>query len=168
MFLRKERTVRDNFGGIVTCSRLKSANCRIGFEKRFFPGLCVSSYGWERAHTSGGTPVTAGAEGIIHAPAEVTLYYQRLGVEHFILELFRLKATDAEIWISTTLYTNRCTQRVRKIIYRIDAMRQFKSYGLYEAWMTIEDKSSNPVIISGTKELMLQRDWYRVLRGKQL
>ena len=160
--------MRDNFGGIVTCNRIKSASCRIGFEKRFFPGLRVSRYGWERAHTSGDIPVTAGPEGVVHAPEEVSLYYQRLGVERIILDVFRLKATDTELWISTTVYIHQCTQRVRKILYRIDAVRQLKSYGHYEAWMTIEDKSSNPVIIPGTKELMLQRDWFRVLRGNQL
>ncbi len=160
--------MRDNFGGIVTCNRLKTASCRIGFEKKFFPGLRVSLYGWSRAHTTGDIPVTAGPEGIVYAPSEVNLYYQRLGIERFIIEVFRVKAADTELWLSTTLYTHLCTQRVQKIIYRIDAVRQIKSYGLYEAWMTIEDKSSNPVIIPGTKELMLQRDWYRVLRGNQL
>lgn len=155
--------MRDNFGGIVTCNRLKTAFCRIGFEKRFFSGLQVGRFGWERAHATGNIPVTAGPEGVVHAPAEAILYYPRLGIERFLMEVFTRKAPDVEIWLSTAIYTHPCTQRVRKIGYHIDAIRQRKSFGLYEAFMSIENKISNPVIIADTKELMSKREWYRAL-----
>ena len=88
MFSGKERTFRDNSGGIVTCTRLKSATCRIGFEKKYFPGMQVGMYGWERAHETGDIPVTAGPEGIVNAPYEVTVYYQRLRLDHYVMLLF--------------------------------------------------------------------------------
>jgi hypothetical protein len=164
MLLRKERTMRDNFGGIVTCNRLKTASCRIGFEKRFFPGLRVSRFGWERAHETGGGAITAGPEGIVHAPAEVSLFYQRLGIERYIMDVFRRKAPEVELWLTTTYYTYPGTLRVQKILYRIDAMRQRNSYGLYEAGIQIEDKISNPVISPDTKELMSPQAWIRALK----
>jgi hypothetical protein len=164
MFSRKERTMRDNFGGIVTCNRIRTARNRIGFEKKYFPGLNIGRFGWERAHETGNSPITAGPEGIVHAPSEVTHFYQRLGIEQFLMTMFSRKASEVEIWMSTTVYTHPGTLRVRKIVYRVDAVRQKSSFGLYQAIMTIENEISNPVISTDTELLMSQREWYRVLK----
>ncbi|MEI7983497.1 MAG: hypothetical protein WCI71_17740 [Bacteroidota bacterium] len=53
------------------------------------------------------------------------------------MEIFRRKAPEVELWLSTTVYTYHGTLRARKIVYRMDVIRQKNSYGLYEAWMTI-------------------------------
>ena len=163
MFSRKERTMRDDFGGIVTNTRLFSARNHIGFEKKYFPNLQVSQFGWERAYETGFAFVTGGPAGVIHAPWEISRFYERLGVEHFMTMIFSHTAHDVEIWLSTSVFTFPGTNRARKIVYRFDGWRQKKTYGLYQASLTIEDKISDPAIIAESKELMLLREWYRAL-----
>ncbi len=156
--------MRDNKGGFLTVSRLKSKAGRIGFEKRYFPSLHISRFGWETTFTGKNQPVHAGPEGILFAPPEVSRSYDRLGFEQVLHDINRLKAPDTELWLCTSLYAVEGTQRAEMIVYRLEAIRDRRNFPVFEAVMIIENQKSDPKIETQTKELMVRRDWMKFLR----
>ena len=136
---------------------------RIGFEKRYLPGVQVGRFGWERSFESG-TPVQTGAEGILYAPSEVNHVYPKLGLEQFLSEVCKRTGTDVELWLTTTVYSYQNTQRIRKIKYKICAFRTKMQYDLYEASIHIEDRKTDPLVESETKELLSSMKRYQTLK----
>lgn len=156
--------MRDVNGGFLTVSRLKTRTGRIGFEKRYFPCLHISRFGWELTFTSDRQPIHAGSEGILFAPPELFRRYDRLGIEQVIHDLNRLKSIDIELWMCSAIYAVKGTQRVEMIVYRLEAIRDRRNFPIYETVMRIESKKINPGIHTEKKELMVRRDWMKFLR----
>ncbi|HPS63694.1 MAG TPA: hypothetical protein PLK82_11575 [Bacteroidales bacterium] len=154
----------DHSGGLVTTNRIRAGSTRVGFDPLYFPGLRIGRFEWLRAHTAGDVPVTAGTGGLVYAPAEVTRYYDQLGIEKVIAGCFRRRTGETELWLTTTLCTHRHTQRVKKLAYRFDAVKSRSSTGLYEAWLTIGDTADHPLVIAETRELVSRQNWESALR----
>jgi Bacterial toxin 4 len=146
-----ERSYRDAFGHIVIHSRLAPPTGRQGFEKQFFPSIEVGLPGWQRAHSQGPGTGFESPYAIRYAPAEVNQHFQRLGIEGYLRELFRLKPADTELWLTTVTATHGKSLRLKEIQYRIDAVKGGMSRRLFEASIEIADQKLNPrVTVSAT------------------
>jgi hypothetical protein len=155
--------MRDDSGGVAVTVKLGRPSGRIGFEKRYLPGVRVDRFNWERSFESA-TPVHTGAQGLIFAPLEILHAYPRLGIDQFFLEAYRRKAADVELWLTTTTYTHPGTLRAAEIKYKIGALRNKIYYDLYKASLQIENFKSSPQILAQSKECISGRELYKLLR----
>ena len=158
-----EGVSRDPLGDIVIRSKVKSPPGRLGFEKMFWPGVEVGLVGWERAHSQGSITGHESAHGIRYAPQEVNQQFQRLGIEKFIQELYRLKVADVELWLTTVTSTHPGTLRLKEIQYRIDAVRKGQSKALFEASIMVEDRKKMPRITVQARERHSRHEWERFI-----
>jgi hypothetical protein len=139
-----ERTFKDALGATVIQSRMQSAPGRLGFEKKFFPGIEVGLAGWQRAHSQGSGTGFESPHAIRYAPEEVNQHFQRLGIERYLRELLALKPSDTELWLTTVTMTHPRTLRLKEIQYRVDAVKGDRSHKLFEASIEVADQKVNP------------------------
>ncbi|MEW8626425.1 MAG: polymorphic toxin type 4 domain-containing protein [Candidatus Thiodiazotropha sp.] len=158
-----EGTSRDALGDIVIRSKVKSPPGRLGFEKMYWPGVEVGLQGWERAHSQGNITGHESPHGIRYAPREVNQYFQRLGIEKFIQELYKLKADDVDLWLTTVTSTHTGTLRLKEIQYRVDVVRRGQSKALFEASIEVENKKSFPKISVQVRERHSAQEWQRFI-----
>ena len=158
-----ERTTREDSGGVSVSVRINKPSGRIGFEKRFFPGVQVGRYGWLCSFASDYASIHTGSQGILYAPCEVNQYYPRLGIENLLMEIFRIKGKDSEIWLTTITTAYPCKLRVCKIKYKISAYRGRMFYEFYQGLLSIEDKMEEPLIFTEVKTLINPKEFYRLI-----
>ena len=154
-----EGVSRDVFGSIVIRSKIKSPPGRLGYEKMFWPGVEVGLVGWERAHSQGNITGHESLHAIRYAPREVNQHFQRLGIERFIQELFKEKARDVDLWLTTVTATHPKTLRLKEIQYRVDAVRKGQSRTLFEVSIMVEDKKTFPRITIDGRERHASHEW---------
>ena len=150
---------RDAFGDVVIRSKVASPLGRLGFEKMFWPAIEVGLVGWERAHSQGNITGHESPHAIRYAPREVNQYFQRLGIEKFIRELYEQKAQSVELWLTTVTSTHPRTLRLKEIQYRVDAVRQGQWWTLFEASIMVEDKKKLPRINIESHERHARQEW---------
>ena len=120
---------------------------RAGWEKKvLLPGIEVGLAGWERSHSQGPGTGRESIHGIVYAPYGVNQQLQRLGIERFLRELVPKTAVGTELWLTTETYTYRDTNRLKEIIYRIDAVHQLQHRKVFEASIEVDDQKVNPRI----------------------
>ncbi|MCG7941291.1 MAG: polymorphic toxin type 4 domain-containing protein [Candidatus Thiodiazotropha lotti] len=158
-----EGTSRDALGDIVIRSKVKSPPGRLGYEKMYWPGVEVGLQGWERAHSQGNITGHESPHGIRYAPREVNQHFQRLGIEKFIQELYKLKADDVDLWLTTVTSTHTGTLRLKEIQYRVDVVRRGQSKALFEASIEVENKKSFPKISVQVRERHSALEWQRFI-----
>lgn len=133
-------------GSLVLVSTVGPPQERGGFENLLLPGVEVGLAGWERAHSQGPGTGVESAEGIVYAPREVNQEDQNRGVEKFIRELFKEKAADVDLRLTTVTRCHTGTRRLRSIEYKVEAVRAGVSTVVLEAALEVENKRSNPKV----------------------
>lgn len=160
-----EGTTRDALGGIVICSRMRTSPSRLDYEKILLPAVEVGLPGWERAHSQGKITGVESPNAIRYAPAEVNQIFQRLGIEGFISELFKMKAPETELWLTTVTYTHPMTLRLKEIQYRVDAVVGDVTKTLFEASIEIQDNRQSPRVTIGAQMRLPLEEWLPLIKN---
>lgn len=146
-------------GAIVIRSKLGPATIRAGWEKKvLLPGVEVGLAGWERAHSQGPGTGRESSHGIVYAPIAVNQALQRLGIERRLRELVPKIPPGLELWLTTETYTYRGTDRLKEIIYRLDARRTNARLPtdyrkLFEVSIEVDNATINPRVQVGALPL---------------
>src|SRR6185312_1460605 len=109
--------------GKVIVSKVGAPVARSDFEKRMFPGVELGLVGWERSHSQGAGTGKESPHGILYAPAEVNQQLQNKGIEQFMRDFFKVKAKDAELFLTTDTTPWPGTLRLKSIEYKFEAKR---------------------------------------------
>jgi len=160
----KETTSFNTSGGVTFVNSLSKPPEKIGFEKRFFPNLLMSSFLWGYAFDSEKKPIHTGSQGTVFIPLEVNRYYYYLRLESTLKEAFKRKASDVEILIITSTQTFYHSRRVNQLSYQILGSRQRMKTVLFESWIIIDNTKLSPKINVFTKEILPQKEWSRILK----
>ena len=131
---------------IIIKSEVGDSPGRLGLEKTLPSNTKLSSKGWERAHSQGNITGAESSEGIRYAPGEVNQAYQKTGIERFIVDFNNQKVPGAKIYLTTETTTHAGTLRLKSITYRIDVEMSGSKTRLYEAEITIQNSTKNPII----------------------
>lgn len=141
----KEEEFRNPEGATVIRAKLGPAMKRAGWEKKvLLPGIEVGLSGWERSHSQGPGTGRESIHGIVYAPYSVNQELQRLGIERFLRELVPKTAVGTELWLTTETYTYRGTDRLKEIIYKVDAVQLLQHKKVFEASIEVDDQKVNP------------------------
>jgi len=160
----KETTSFNNSGGVSFVNSIGKLPERIGFEKKFFQNILISSFLWSRAFDSEKEPIHTGSQGTVFLPFEVNRYYSYLRLESTLKEVFKRKAPDMEIILITSTQTFYYSMRVNQINFKILVSRQRAKTVLFESWLIIDNKKLSPPIKVFTKEILPQKEWSRMLK----
>src|ERR1700743_142073 len=114
--------------GIIIKSKIAAPVPRSDFEKRMFPGIELGLVGWERSHSQGAGTGQESASGILYAPSEVNQALQNKGIEQFLRDFFKVKAQDADLFLTTDTTPLPGTRRLQSIEYLLDAKRRSISH----------------------------------------
>jgi Bacterial toxin 4 len=135
---------------------------RLGLEQTLPSGTEVGLSGWHRAHSAGpGVGAESGAA-IRFAPPEVNLEYQNTGVERFVRDFNRAKATGVRLVLRTVTTTHEGTLRLASITYRLSAARGTEDpRSLFEVGLNVANVRDNPKVTLSPPEIF--GDWTEYL-----
>ena len=145
--LRPGRIIREFRApdGIVIDMEVGSAVKRLGLENTLPCGTKVNLRGWHRAHSVGPGVGAESGVGIRYAPPEVNLKYQNSGIEKFIRDFNKEKASDVRLYLRTVTKTHPNSRRLKSITYRLSAAGgEARPTHLFEVTIGIQNKTNNP------------------------
>jgi hypothetical protein len=149
-------TSRNALGATVIRAPLGAALPRAGFERVLLPSVQVGLPGWERSHSQGPGTGHESPHGMVYAPPQVNQGLQRLGIERYLRELVR-QNPGVELWLTTETYTHTGSDRLKEIIYRVDAFIGPQHRMLFEAGIRVANRTVNPTVDVDVLPLAIQK-----------